>query len=113
MIQYGTKVPNNTPQSLTYTFLDQNKNVLNLSNYVSVWLELKLYGQVYIVVPASFSNQTLGVVTTPFYTFTSPGVWDVQFYCLDGTNNKLYGESLQIVVKPNVDDLALTQNMYF
>jgi hypothetical protein len=110
MITYRTPVRNNTPQTITYTFKDQNNNVIDLTNMVSASLELKLQGQVFTTVTATFNTpRTAGGVQVAAYTPVGVGVWTAQFYVTDSGGNKYFGEPIQFTVVPNVEDLAVSQ----
>lgn len=113
MIQYRTPVRINTPQFLTYTFTDQNKAPINLSNYITCFMEVKQQGFVFATVAATIQSASSGIVQLSTYTFLSAGVWNVQFYCVDGGGNRLFGEPLQVLTYDNVEDLALTQLLVY
>src|SRR5438105_728378 len=109
-IRYKTPVRNNVPQGLTYTFKDQNNVVIPLTGYVTAWCEFKLQGQVFATVAAIIVNPTsAGNVQVTTWTPIGIGIWDAQFYCVDGSGSKLYGEPIQFQVVANVDDLTLVQ----
>jgi hypothetical protein len=108
IIQYLFPVRNNVPQSLVYAYTDQNGNVIDLGNYVSVFVEIKQQDTIYSKLPAAFESQVDGLVACT-YTFVGVGVWTVQFLCVDGGGNELFGEPIQITVVPNTEDLALSQ----
>jgi hypothetical protein len=110
-VQYSKPVRNTTPQQLgPYTFFDENNAVIDLTPYVSVSCQIKQQGVVYTTVAGTILfPPTAGMVEVSAYTFTSPGIWDVQFICVDGSGNLLPGEPIQVMVVPNVPDLALTQ----
>jgi hypothetical protein len=109
VIQYRTPVRRNTRQSLTYTFKDQDKTIIDLTGYVSVTLETKLEGQPYSVLAADFLGSRIGGQVQCGAVFSLVGVWDLQFVAQDGAGNRVPGEPLQALVVPNVEDLALSQ----
>lgn len=108
----GAPIPvrNNTPQQIgPYTFKDQNGNVISLAAYVSCTLELRQSGLPVVSLSATIlTPASNGQVQYASYTFTETGIWQAQFYCTDGSGNKLYGEPLQFRVVENEDDAALT-----
>jgi len=110
MIQYRKPVRINVPEVLRYTFKDQDNNIIDLTNYATVWLESKLQGQVYSTTASTFINpQTSGQVQLLGFVFPTVGTWNIQFYCVDSMGNKLFGEPLQVMVVPNVENLSLDQ----
>ena len=110
MIKYATPVRLNTPQHCLYTFKDQADNVIDLTTYVSVFLEVKRQSGVSSTTPAEFNGpKTGGQVQLPTFTFTQDGTWYLQFYCIDSSENKLFGEPLQVTVVDNLEDLVANQ----
>jgi hypothetical protein len=110
MQQYRFPIYRDVPQPIQNTIRDQNKFPIDLTNYHSVFLEVKLQGQLYITLPASFvSPPSSGQVQLSSYAFPEVGIWSLQFYVADLYDNRIYGEILQVTVVPNVEDLALTQ----
>ncbi len=108
--RYAIPVQNDVSQTLNYTFKDQSNNIINLSTYVSVVLEIKRQGVIFTTQNATFiSLGTNGQVQCTPVLPDGVGVWNFQFVCIDGSGNKLYGEILQVIVIHNVSDLALTQ----
>lgn len=111
-IQYRIPIRRNVPQAIgPYTFKDQNGNIIPLTNYITFNCEVKVQGALYQILAAQLTGlpATGQVQTINPFAFPSVGTWDVQFVCIDGSGNNLYGEPIQINVVPNVDDLALTQ----
>ena len=111
MIQYRIPIRNNTPQPLQYTFKDQNNVVIDLTNYQAVFVEIKQQGQASVTLAASFLGlRTSGQVQyAPSFTFTSIGIWTIQFHILDPAGNRVFGDILRITVVPNNEDLGTTQ----
>jgi hypothetical protein len=109
MQQYQVPLRNNNAQVFVYTFKDQSNTVIDLTNAVLAFMEVKLYGQLYATIAATINLPPSAGVVQASYMPTVIGIWTVQFYTVDGLGNKLYGEPLQITVVPNVDDLALSQ----
>lgn len=110
MISYRYPIRMKTPQHFLYTFKDQDDNVIDLTAYVSVVLELKFQGAVFASVASSFvSPKTAGVVELASQAFTTPGIWDGQFVCTDGTGLKLFGEPIQFKVVKNIEDLDTSE----
>lgn len=108
-VEYRTPVRMNVPQDIRYIFRDPDQVIIDLSAYTSVVLETKLQGAVYSTVTAAFDGaKTTGAVRVASLSFTTAGVWDLQFVADDGTN-KLFGEPVQIKVVRNVENLDLNQ----
>ena len=107
-IQYQQPVRNNVLQNLVYTFKDEANATIDLTAYISCSAEAKLQGAAYASVAADFfTPRTSGQVQVDAYAFVGPGIWDIQFVCVDDSGNKLYGEPIQITVVKNVDDLSV------
>lgn len=70
-------------------------------------LEVKVVGQAAVTVAGTITDAVAGVVKVDAYTFDTSGVWTAQFFCTDGSGNKLYGEPLQFNVVDNVDNMGL------
>lgn len=106
MLKYDFPVRASTPQLLTYTFLDETRTVIDLTNFFTVVVELSNGGLVPpLVLAASFNgSKTLGVVQAN-ESFPSAGIWQAQFVCKDSFGNRLEGEPIQIRVVSNIDDL--------
>jgi hypothetical protein len=109
MIQFRTPVRNKTPQYIQYIFLDVNQTPIDLSTYISCFMEMKLQGVVYGAVQANFISAAAGLVAMPSYSFSGVGVWDIQFNAEDPAGNRIFGDVLQITVVPNVEDLTIEQ----
>lgn len=107
MLKYDFPVRASTPQLLTYTFLDETRTVIDLTNFFTVVVELSNGGLVPpLVLAASFSgSKTLGVVQAN-ESFPSAGIWQAQFVCKDSFGNRLEGEPIQVRVVSNIDDLT-------
>src|SRR5271165_6845799 len=69
-VNYALPVRNNTPYSFNYTFYDNNNNVLNLTSFAQVWLEIKPQGFMVNTGLGKIISTVLGTVTYPYYTFT-------------------------------------------
>ena len=110
MIQLVKPVRKNVPQQPKYTFLDENNAIIDLTNYVSAAFEAKVQGAIYSTTVATIvSPPTLGQVLLAFFTFTTTGIWTIQFVCMDVGGGKLYGEPMQLTVIDNVDDMSLQE----
>jgi hypothetical protein len=104
MVPWTTPVRVGTPQLFNYTFLDQNRNVISLTPYATVILEVSQQGQSppFETQAGSFVSPPLGQVTA-IYAFESPGIWQAQFVCYDPFGNPFYGEPIQVRVVANID----------
>ncbi len=78
-------------------------------NYTSVSVELKLQGEVYSTETAAFVSKAAGTVKLAAYTFTTVGQWMAQFYCVDGSGNKLWGEPVIFTVVKNTEDAGTNE----
>ena len=94
---------NRVPQVFTYTFLDQNQQNINLTNYITAVMEVSKKGiQGFTTYTASIiaPSQVQGESWTP----TIPGFYFVQFYVADIDGNRLYGAPFGFQVEANLDD---------
>jgi hypothetical protein len=105
VIPWTTPVRAGTPQSLNYTFTDQNQNPINLAGY-TISLLLQLQGQAApVTLGAQIVSSVAGTVTCP-YTFATPGIWQAQFLAQNQNGPPVYGEPVQVRVVSNVDTAA-------
>lgn len=110
MIKLTDKVRLNMPIQIgIYTFKDQDAAVIDLSSYTSVSCQLKCQGQVYATQTASFVSKPAGTVKLTSYSHTVAGIWMAQFYCTDGSGNKLWGEPIRYEVVENIEDASLNE----
>jgi hypothetical protein len=108
MIQYPKPVRKTTSEPFIYTFKDENGVVIDLSNAQSLYLELKVQGQLFQTVPASFmGSPPLGTLTAGPTTLPVSGIWTAQFFAVDSLGNRCIGEPIRFRVVDNVEDLAL------
>lgn len=99
---------------ITYTMKDQNGNIINLTPYSSAFMEIKQQGFLVATISATIlSPPTMGQVQVASHTFSGIGIWQIQFYVMDNSGNKVYGEPLQFNCVPNEDDLTLNQLAQF
>lgn len=114
MIQYRQAVRLNVRQELRYTFKDENGVVIDLTNYISAQLQVKLLGSAWEFVGGDFAAPlTDGRVFCLFQAFTIPGKWCAQFVAEDGTGYRLFGDILTFRVTDNVEDLAIGDLPYY
>jgi hypothetical protein len=112
MEQYRHPVRKNNRQNLFYTFRNYDTGArIDLTPYSTVSMDVKLNGELYETVEASFVDKTGGKVGVVTYKFDEVGRWDIQFVCRDGTALELYGTPLQFDVVMNVEDLDLSQSI--
>lgn len=109
MIQYRTLVRINTAQKIKYTFKDQNGAVINLTDYVSAFLEVKRQGDTFDTVDANITNAIGGQVEVSTLVFDTAGVWEIQFYVMDAGGNTVFGEPIRFRAVLNVEDAALNE----
>lgn len=94
-----------------YTFTDRDGVVINLTTdfvAASVSCEIKRKGDAYsalTVLSGSFIVAANGTVHVTSYTHTASGIWTYQFYCVNGSAQKLWGEPVQYEVAGNVPQM--------
>jgi hypothetical protein len=108
VIQLREKVRRNSPQYLEYQFCN-NTTPLDLTDYTDARLEAKVQGKYYVLSEAEFMDRVNGKVKVERYKFMWVGVWDIQFFVVNPTGDRVYGEPMQFTVVKNVDDLDLDQ----
>ena len=115
-IEFNDPVRINMPVELgPYTFLKsktQGGGIINLTTAfipVSVWCELKRQGAAMVTVSGSIVDGPGGIVHVASYTFTGVGIWQYQFYCLNASGAKLWGEPVQFYAAKNEEDAGLEE----
>lgn len=107
MIDRVQPVRVNNPQTLEYTFKDENGHAIDLTSYTSIALEVKVVGAAFTSKAATFIGKSTGQVSAD-YTFTAIGIWVVQFV-VSAAGDKLFGEPLRFRVVENVEDAGLNE----
>lgn len=108
-VKFRTPLRANNYQQFAYTFKDRTEAPIDLSDFASVELQLKMQGAASMTVTADFVNKVLGTVVKDAVRVVKAGVWDAAFVCDDGSGNKLYGEPVQFKVVPNIEDVGPTE----
>lgn len=110
MKQLRQPVRKRVPQRLEYTFKDGGAAIIALDAYLTANLDVKLNGQLYDTMSASFvAPRSSGKVEKAVYVFDEAGVWQVQFWCETTEGSPLFGEPIEILVVENVEDLSLDE----
>lgn len=110
MIVFPKRIYQGSPVPLEYTFTDENDNIIDLTGYASITLELKIQGSLYASVDAAFvSPRSGGQAVCGAYSFPLAGTWNAQFIAVDSLGNLLPGEIVSFVVVPRVRDLTINQ----
>lgn len=110
MIEMREKVRRNSPQYIEYQFRDMNRQAIDLTDFLFTKMEAKMQGKLYVESEAEFAaDRTTGKVFIPRYKFMWAGLWDIQFYAVNETGDRVYGEPIQFTVVKNVSDLDIDQ----
>lgn len=100
------EVEDATPQQFVYTFLDQNRAVIDLTAYATASLVIKqqdVTGST--TVAATITNAAAGTVQSSAWVPAAPGTYYAQFHVTTSGSSKLYGEVLEFVVSQNADEM--------
>jgi hypothetical protein len=103
----------NSPIGLDYTYRDQAGQVINLSDYVAVYLSLKRQGSAEETFVAEFDgSKSLGRVKYDF-AYLLEGVYTAQFVVVDANSKSRWGDPAEIRAVKNVSDLGLDELMQY
>jgi hypothetical protein len=106
MQESDQSVKRKNPELVDYTFANST-GAIDLTPYSTVKLLIKVNGQLYDQVAATFdSPKTGGRVYYDGYQFLTPGRWYAQFLALTAGGVPLYGDEVGFDVVNNLDDLA-------
>ena len=113
-VQYDEAIRINMPVTLgIYTFTDANDDTaIDLTTdfvATAVYCEIKRKGDAYSAatqLAGAFVSAAAGTVKVTSHTHTVAGVWTYQFYCVNASAAKLWGEPVQYVVYGNVPNMA-------
>ncbi len=109
MFRFQDPCRNNNQLTFNYSFKDQGWNPIDLSIYSGVFLLTKFYGVVHSINPAQLNGPAINGQVTGKFTPSGIGVWTVQFFCTNNSQQKIYGDPVTFTVVANTDDLALSQ----
>jgi hypothetical protein len=104
--QFRWPIRKDSPVSFDTAFKNpMTRAVIDLSGYTSVHVEVKKQDGTYEELEAEFGDQTLGEAFYVGYEFEEAGDWTVQFYVVNASGRRVYGEPIRITVAENVRDL--------
>lgn len=109
MQQFSFPVRVNTPQVFEYSFTDSSGTPIDLTGYEVVVLELKCQGFVFSMTAAEVVDPSAGKVRKVDQAFTQVGLWIAQFYFVNSSGRRVYGDPVQFKVVKNIDDLDLQE----